>query len=501
MTSIILLLFLTAFGFLSVRLAARLHFHWGGDAMEAGDHQEAVRHYEKAAGMLPKDGGMWKALGGALHALSREKPVHQAYELEQRAKEAFERATGLIPIDAEAHYGLARSTARLERMHYLIHPGPHENPHHPLPHFRKAIDLRPNGILYRYALARYLYRISDIRAFRDTIKDLVRIYPPTYTRLKREPFWSRPLEAVVIQGLHQAIDSGTMPAEAHTALADIMERNLKPLEAVRHYTLALEENPSKAGPAHHIRLGRLFLKAGDRVQAEDSFMQALRASTSRERHLRRILSAYKNHLHIHAFVDFFDRADRSIPFSPEAGLVKAAALIEIKAYTEARYLLERLNRQRPTADAHYLLYKIAAHQGDQDRMELAIQKATVLEPDNSRFHYLFSRVLLDAGKIEAAEHAATRAIERSDKPNHRLFHYRAKLRTRMNDHSGALSDWETGITLADKAMYHAHAAEALLNLGRFDEALEHAAKAAALEPENPRYEKRHMELREKLKDT
>ena len=35
------------------------------------------------------------------------------------------------------------------------------NPHNALPYYELAIRLRPNGILYHYALARYLYRHNN----------------------------------------------------------------------------------------------------------------------------------------------------------------------------------------------------------------------------------------------------------------------------------------------------------------------------------------------------
>ncbi len=469
--------------------------------MEAEQYARAIRQYEKAAQGQPRDGRMHKALGEALHLLSREKPVIEAYPLEQRAMEAFENAARLIPIDAEAHYGLARSTARLQEMHAFVQPAAGENPFRPLPHFQRAIELRPNGILYRYAKARYLYRIADIRAFQDTIRELVRIYPPTYSRLRREPFWSESLEQVVQEGLLKAVETNVMPRHAAMALADIMERNNKPQEALKHYTLALEHGTRENTPSQYIRLGRVQLQAGEQDNAEEAFTQALLASNSRDADLRRVLAAFRAHNNIEAFLNFFERTDRSIPFSPEARLVVAEALIETKAYPEARFLLERLNQRRPTSHAYFLLYKIASQQKDRQRMELAIQKATVLEPGNSRYHYLFSLVLRDAGDLDMAVRAATRAIEHNQGPSDRLYHYRASLRRRMNDYSGALSDWKTAISISpERAAYHAGAAEALVQLASFDKALAYSAKAAALEPGNDQYQKRHTQLKEQFGD-
>ena len=229
---LILLGFLTAFTYLSFQLFARLQFHFGGDAMEAKDYAGAILHYEKAAQGQPRDARMFKALGEALHIRSREERIKKAFLLEKRAMTAFNRGARLIPIDAEAFYGLGRSTARLEQMHPLLHPIGTKNPYNPLPAFHKAVELRPNGILYRYALARYLYLIGDIPAFHQTIQALVQSSPGTYSHLKEEPFWSEPVEETVQQGLLQAAESNTMPRNAHMNLAELYERGNQPLEAI-----------------------------------------------------------------------------------------------------------------------------------------------------------------------------------------------------------------------------------------------------------------------------
>lgn len=479
---------------------ARLHYHFGEGAMEAEDYVEAIHHYETAAKGQPRDARVLKALGEALHALSTEMPIQEAFPLEKRAAKAFEKAARLLPTDAEAFYGLARSTARLDQMNPLLHPDETQSPYNALPAYRKAVDLRPNGILYRYALARYLYRIGDIPNLHQTVQALVQSSPATYAHLKKEAFWSEPLECTVRKGLLQAVESGTSLRQAHMALGDILERNFQPLEAIRHYSLALQQSPRENQPQHYINLGALYLQTAQKDRAEQAFMRALVNSENRTSDLRRVLAAYNDQEQALSFVAFFERADREIPFSLEARLVVAKALISTQAYSEARSLLEQLNLRRPTADAYYLLYLIAKEQKDIGRMELSIQRATVLDPRNSSYHYQFSRVLRRAGKLEDAEKAATRAVDRAEKPSASMLHYRATIRLRLNQLSGALSDWKSAMALApEKAAYHAHAAEALVQLARFDQALTHAAKAASLEPGNPEYRKRHAELREQLK--
>jgi len=468
--------------------------------MEAKEFAIAVHHYKKAASGQPHDSRMFKALGEALHVLSQGKPAKKAFHLEKRAAEAFEKAAQLVPIDAEAYYGLARSTLRLEQMHALLHPTNQENPFRPLPYFHRAIDLRPNGILYRYAFAQYLFHTGDIYGFRKSIKNLVRTYPPTYYHLKKEPFWSKSLYETVQLGLLQAVEAGTMLWHTYMALADLLELEQKPIEAIRYYSIALQHSPHKNLSTQQIHLGSLYLQSRQPTRAEQAFLLGLRQSASPTSDLRGIFSAYKTYAQPQSFIAFFKRADHEIPFSLKDRLVVARALIETQAFFEARNLLDRLNRQRPTAEAHYLLYKVAREQKDLDSMELAIQKATVLEPQNSRYHYLFSHVLRQDGKLEDAEKAITRAIDLAENPSASMLHYRAKIRLHLNEPAGALSDWNEAMVLEpENAAYHAYAAETLIQLARFDQALAHAAKATTLEPENAQYRERHAQLKEMLK--
>ena len=92
--------------------------------------------------------------------------------------------------------------------------------------------------------------------------------------------------------------------------------------------------------------------------------------------------------------------------SQDVNITVALNLIDLKRYEEARRVLTELNQIEPDAEAYYLLYKIAQLENDSDRMELAIQKATVHDPANSRYHLLFSQLLVRLKKYETAEKAA-----------------------------------------------------------------------------------------------
>jgi len=131
-------------------------------------------------------------------------------------------------------------------------------------------------------------------------------------------------------------------------------------------------------------------------------------------------------------------------------------------------------------------------------MELAIQKATVLDPTNSKYHLLFSRVLERLGKLDRAEREAGLAIKHQIEPSPWLFDHRAWIRWDRKDYTGALQDWESAIKLdsdkQDKAYFYAQAAEVCTRLGDLTLAINYYQKALELDPENKKYQKRYREL-------
>ena len=128
-------------------------------------------------------------------------------------------------------------------------------------------------------------------------------------------------------------------------------------------------------------------------------------------------------------------------------------------YHQAQRILKELNQERPTAEACYWLARIAEKKKDWDSMELAIQKATVLDPENSRYHLIFSKVLKRLMKLERAEKEAGLALDYSVEPSHWLFNYRAWIRWSRKDYQGAVKDWKSAIAVKPrKASFYARAA-------------------------------------------
>ncbi|MDY7036816.1 MAG: tetratricopeptide repeat protein, partial [Thermodesulfobacteriota bacterium] len=132
---------------------------------------------------------------------------------------------------------------------------------------------------------------------------------------------------------------------------------------------------------------------------------------------------------------------------------------------------------------------------------LAIQKATVLEPGNSSYHLIFSRVLKRLGKLNRAEKEAGLAIKHSARPSASLFNHRAWIKWSKKDYRGALEDWKSAISLSPKAAsYYARSAEAHYRLAEWSRAADCYKKAMSLDPKNKKYRKRYKQIIDQYKE-
>ncbi|MCK4467393.1 MAG: tetratricopeptide repeat protein, partial [Desulfobacterales bacterium] len=392
----------------------------------------------------------------------------------------------------EATYGLAREEARLEQIYpYLHHQN--NNPYHALPYFEKAIRLRPNSILCHYALARYLHQQKKTESLLRIVSNLARIYPPIYGHLKNEAFWSSPVREAFKKGLHQAIDEEIASQNAHTAMSSLMAGEKNWASAISHYQKALSLQTIDKDSGKYLHLGRLYVKNGQLEEAEESFFKALSMSRTKERHLENLYRVYEREGCFEELYRFYHRVSRSFALSAKMDILLARSLIDLKRYHQAQRILKELNQERPTAEAYYWLARIAEKEKDWDSMELAIQKATVLDPENSRYHLIFSKVLKRLKKLERAEKEAGLALDYSVEPSHWLFDHRAWIRWSKKDYQGAVKDWESAIAVKPKkASFYARAAQAYCKLEEWSQALDHYQKAMDLDPKNENYRKRYV---------
>ncbi len=497
LSGVIILLSAVLFYHLSLRLISQIHYHRAKNLFQEGYYGLTLGHLEKADHYQPDDYKIQKALGKVYFRLGELRPgAKDTSLLTQKSKHFYLKASRLNPLDAETAYGLGRGEARLEQLYQYLHPEKKENPCEPLHYFKQAAGLRPNGILYHYAMARYLYRQGKTGELLAVIRILTRIYPPVCHYLKKEDFWSLPVKEACMRGLREAIEKEVSQREAHMAISSIMAADKEWTAAISHYQEALHYKAFQNNTGNYIHLGALYLKKGQLEEAETSFFHAMDMSRSREKDLERVYHFYKKEGYPDKLYRFYQQADRRFILSSRIDILMARSLIDLKRYDQSQQILMDLNQKGATAEAYYWLARIAETKKDWDSMELAIQKATVLDSKNSRYHLIFSQVLKRLNKLDRAEKEAGLAIKHQAKPSPWLYNHRAWIRWTKQDYPGAVKDWRSAITLKpDSPAFYAQAAEAYRKLGDWPLALNYYKNALKIDPENKRYQKRYLELK------
>jgi len=236
----ILILCAAAFYGLSLRLVSHIYQHRAKNHILNGYYGLALVELKRAYYYQPAEYRLRKQLGKVYRKMGELKSRGKdAWRFTLKAKEYHLSAAQLHPHDAEIAYGLAMTEARLEALHASLRPGEQVNPYHALPYFKKTLRLRPNGILYHYSLARYLYGHDQIDDFLRVVRSLARIYPPVYNYLIKEKFWSSPVREAVKGGLEQAIEAGNLPREAHKSMSSMSAHDRLWSDAAAHYDKAL----------------------------------------------------------------------------------------------------------------------------------------------------------------------------------------------------------------------------------------------------------------------
>ena len=318
-------------------------------------------------------------------------------------------------LDAHSAFGMARAETRLAELYRYLHPENKQVPHEPDSYFKEAIRLRPNGISYRYAYARYLHSKGRNDELASSVRNLARIYPPSYNYLRKEAFWSPPVMEACKEGLEAAVKGNTSSREAHMALSSMMALEKQWPAAISRYKEALRYKAFDNNAGNYMHLGGLYMKNGQFDEARDCFFRALTMSRSRDKVMAQLYSLYRNEKHSERFERVYREADRTLILPAGTEILLARTLMDLKQYNQAQRILTELIQKRPNAEAYYWLAHIFQAEKDWDGMELAIQKATVLEPENSAYHLLFSQVLKRMKKLERAEKEAGLAVKYNKK--------------------------------------------------------------------------------------
>jgi len=476
---------------LGVCLVSRYYCREANRLFHDGCYGLAARCLEKAAEWDPAYGPIFTRQGEAyLKTASFVSDPAMASQLAGQSRQSYQKAVGLNPLSVESIYGLAKAESVLETLRS------DSTAYAPESLFRKAVQLRPNSIQYRYALIKYLASRNKTDKLLPMVADMARIYPDCVAVLKKEPFWSPEMKTQLRMGLAQSIQQGICIESAHRALSSLAAGESDWQTALNEFRQALENKVSGAGRDDYMRLGHLFLKARQIEDAGNAFIRSLHDSHCMDTDLERIYQAYRGEKASEALIQLFQIHSPQLRVFPMTNLLIARSYMDLKEYRQARLVLDEMNRNAPRAEAFYQLARIDQFEKQWDAMELHSQKATVLDPTTSRYHLLFSQALIRQGKLQRAESEAGLALKAASRPSAGLYHHRARIRWKSQNFSDAAADWKSAIELSPRnAGYYARAGEAYARMGHIEQAIGYLSEATGLASDPTYYRKRYRELK------
>jgi len=347
----------------------------------------------------------------------------------QQSLEHYRKAIAINPHDILVVQGLAETMAALEFAFEDLFPG-RENKYNAFPFFMRVSKVEPNGFESNYSTTRYLYKKGLKKELLSQVQHTAKIYP-SYGSLKKEAFFSSETREAVKKGFEQAIKEKIKPRIAFFSLSTLAEIDNDFLKSADYYKKGLEFRRTKVSAENSLKLGRLLLKANQKKQAFLEFITALKKSPAPAKYLRTIYFSFKRQKNLNGFVDFAAFAQINKIGSEKLSLYVAQAQIEQKLFEPARQTLKNINAKKPNSRAYYLLAQLARKQKDWDAMELSIQKATVLEPGNSKYFNILADALIYQKKYKSAAEYMGKALE-NDSENQQYKSKLKKIKSKIN---------------------------------------------------------------------
>ncbi|MBW1989640.1 MAG: tetratricopeptide repeat protein [Deltaproteobacteria bacterium] len=472
---------LVAAWFPAKRLVAQLYVVRAQARMEKGHFGLAARQLQRAISWDSGDPSLWEALGEARLAASRASAISSLdCGNANLAFAAFERAIELRPEEPEYWHKSGESLLRLENLGCA----PEDGGDFPssISRFRRAVKLRPNGILYRQKLARAQHRLGLDEELAKNVAAMAVAYPPAVAALTREAFWGPSCFAAAKQALLETLAESGPSREVLQALSCLYEKQELFAEAAAYLEKSLVLQSFKNSESHYLRLGRLKLLA-NLPDAGGEFLRAMYLTHDPANLLHRIFLQYKDADRLADFVVFFREAGGRASLPLESRLVLGQSLFEDGLISLAEEVFTGLAEQNPgDPEVWRWLAECAQKREDWDKMELSIQRATVLAPDVPFYHYLFSVSLEKQGKLLLAEHQMELALS-GENPPASMYNRAGRLSFKRKDYERAYSYYRKAATLVpENARHHFMAGKCAYLAGDLAAARMHLKEAIRLEP-------------------
>ena len=250
--------------------------------------------------------------------------------------------------------------------------------------------------------------------------------------------------------LRQALRLDSSMAIVRTRLADMLREQEKSKQAVRHYRMVLEADPTY-GEAE-IGLGLIAKGQGQSESAIAHFRRAVRHNPFLAEGFANLGTAYLQQGDWNRAVQEFEKALSIEPAKAQVHLNMGTALSRLGRQPQAlEAFAESVRLQPDLSKAHYSLGLARARAGRTGQAIESFRQAIQLNPEDADYHYNLGVAHNELGQLEEA-----------------LAGFRESVRLRPEDAEGQSS---LGLAYAQ--------------LGRLPEALEAFQKTAAIRPRDP----------------
>ncbi len=471
---------------LGERFRARLDHEKGMRAMEAGAIGLGLSHLESAARWDPHLYRAREALAQGRMKLAENaaaRPVALAHV--QKAHEAMQRVTSENPKDADAWFRMARIATARENLENRGDSRNRDNGCDSLCCLQKAVELRPNGVLYHQYLLEAAHDRGRAELIPGLVEHLAGLHPRLCDHLPEKSWWREEYRAHMERGLGRAArsDRSGLAADACFMLAKLSEQKGEFGRAAAHYRTGLGHVSGDPGYQHDLRLGQLLYKDGRVDEAMRHFSAACLSANCSFGVVARVRNVFKQCGALADFPRFLEGlpgATRSL----RGRMLLGRTHFELEQMDEAEAVFGQAAREYGySAESWHWLGRIARHRQDWDALELHTQRAASLDPANARFRFQFVEALQRQGKLAAAEEQATLGLESADKPTAWMYNTRAHLRFAREKYRQAREDWRAARSL-DPSRHHylVLEAEACHRMGLWGDAKALLARALKEKP-------------------
>jgi tetratricopeptide (TPR) repeat protein len=465
--------------------AAGIYASYGLGKLESGDLPKAQEYLYTSLKYAPDEAENWLTYAEFLHTAAKAAQTKAAaLQLLTKAQEAYQQSIQLNPLEGNGWLGLGYTFWWLSRFEgFEKEYGEVETS------LLKALSTDPNNGEFLYAVAGYYLSNGKTEEGLTYMERLASTFPNAYQHLKKATYWSDEVRNSFKNGLKLTSANRRAGSNALTVLASIASDEDDWRSAASYTEDIINRFNTENSPKPYLKLGYYYLRLRSPEKAKAAFLQALRFSPEPEKILHNLIWFHKQANALSTYIDLVREASNF-----ENSIRKALPLFLGKAHfnnSDLELAAEKLRgylKIQESAEAHFYLAEIASRQKDWDTAEIESHKATVIDPKNSHYHYLFARSLQAQKKFDSALRSIDEAIQNSSPPRHYYYNMRGWLHCSMGNYQAAVEDWKKGsIAAPENPSYPAQIAMAYKSLEDYEEAERYYLAAIKLDPQNNRF--------------